>query len=331
MRIIHCAPFNIMTKTGGSLYANPIKISLGLVENGHYVHNFDYRDTARYFSLFKNKSGGIKKMNLHFKQVIDDIAPDLIIFGHAELIHVDTFHYIKSKNIKMIFWYNDMRLEHHFHDIGHLFDVVLITGAGSIIDILKQYNINSYFLPNPVNKNIESYKAFEQTQKHDLLFSGRKDSQRKELIAYIETYLNNININLIGQTQETTITGQKYFELINNTKICLNHNRDEYMVNKWYTSDRLMHVLGNGSFCLSRPIIDGEDFFEDKLDYYNTHDEMREKIYYYLENKEGRIHKTQWLYNRVHELFNTKKIGTYIIDLLNQNARSLTKYEWWHE
>ena len=50
MRIIHCAPFNIITKTGGALYANPIKISQGLIQNNHFVHNFDYRDTSRYMS-----------------------------------------------------------------------------------------------------------------------------------------------------------------------------------------------------------------------------------------------------------------------------------------
>ena len=38
MRIIHCAPFNIITKSGGSLYANPIKISQGLIQNNHFVH-----------------------------------------------------------------------------------------------------------------------------------------------------------------------------------------------------------------------------------------------------------------------------------------------------
>ena len=54
MRIIHCAPFNIITKSGGSLYANPIKISQGLIQNNHFVHNFDFGEKRSY--LFINKS-----------------------------------------------------------------------------------------------------------------------------------------------------------------------------------------------------------------------------------------------------------------------------------
>lgn len=76
----------------------------------------------------------------------------------------------------------------------------------------------------------------------------------------METTFDNIKVKYIGQTAENTIIGNDYFNLISNSKIVLNHSRDNYMVNKWYTSDRLMHILGNGTFCLSRTIINGEDF-----------------------------------------------------------------------
>lgn len=329
MKIIHCAPFNIVSKIGAALYSNPVKISLGLIQNGHYVHNFDYRDTSRYFSIFKNKKNGATKMNQLFLECVDSISPDLIIFGHAELIFEETFQYIKNKNIKMIFWYNDMILSNHFYKISHLFDLVLITGAGEILNQLQPFNANSFFLPNPVDLSIEKHVAFEHEQKYDLLFSGRSDANRKDLIQFIDKNLTNINIKHIGQTRDTTIIGEKYFQLITNSKICLNHSRNEYMVYKWYTSDRLMHILGNGSFCLSRTIIDGEDFFEDKLDYYSDFDEMKLKILYYLENNQERIEKTKWLHTRVHQLFNAKRVGAYMIDLLLQNNINLKQYEWY--
>lgn len=329
MRIIHCAPFNIFTKTGGALYSNPVKISMGLQQNGHFVHNFDYRDSARYFSLFKNKKNGAKKMNHLFKTLIDELNPDLVIFGHAELINEEIFYELKRKNIKMIFWYNDMIIDDLFKKAGHLFDKVFITGAGKIIDDLKKINENSYFLPNPVNKNIEKDVGYTNTQKYDLLFSGRKDSERKGLISYMETSFKNLDVKFIGQNSENTIIGNDYFKLISNSKICLNHSRKNYMVNKWYTSDRLMHILGNGSFCLSRTIIGGEDFFEDKLDYYSDENELNEKVHYYLKNEEERKAKAKWLYKRVHELFNTKKVSSYIIDILNEDEKNLKNYEWY--
>ncbi len=328
MRIIHCAPFNLFTKSGGSLYSNPVKISMGLIQNGHFVHNFDYRDSSRYYSLFKNKKNGQKKMNDLFKTLIDDIKPDLIIFGHAELIDEDTFHEIKRKKIRMIFWYNDMMIDSLFKKVGHLFDSVFITGAGEIIDNLKEFNQNSFFLPNPVNKNIEKYQGYLQKQEFDLFFSGRKDSDRKDLINYMEKDLNTLKLKIIGQSSDSIVIGDEYFKLIENSKICLNHSRTSYKINKWYTSDRLMHILGNGSFCLSRTIINGEDFFEDKLDYYETEEELYYKVMYYLKNEDERIKKSKWLYKRTHDLFSSEKVSAYMIDILNQDTKSLNKYEW---
>jgi spore maturation protein CgeB len=329
MRIIHCAPFNLFTKTGGSLYSNPVKISLGLVESGHFVHNFDYRDSSRFYSFFKSKKGGVRKMNALFSNLINEIKPDLIIFGHAELIEEEIFYKLKKQNIKMIFWYNDMIIDNLFRNVGHLFDKVFITGAGEIINELKKINDNSFFLPNPVHKSIECNIGYKNNHEFDLMFSGRKDNERKKLISFMETTFDNIKVKYIGQTTENTIIGNDYFNLISNSKIVLNHSRDNYMVNKWYTSDRLMHILGNGTFCLSRTIINGEDFFEDKLDYYNTENELKEKVFYYLENVEERNEKTQWLHKRVHELFSSCRVSSYILDVLNEDEKKLIEYEWY--
>jgi len=329
MKIIHCSPFNLFTKTGGCLYSNPVKISMGLVENGHYVHNFDYRDASRYYSLFKSKKSGQKKMNILFKELIYNIKPDLIIFGHAELINEDIFYELKSKNIKMIFWYNDMIIDDLFKKVGHLFDKVFITGAGQIIDDLKKINENSYFLPNPVNKNIENNIGYIANQKFDLLFSGRKDAERRDLISFMESSFKNLNVKYIGQNSENTVIGNDYFKLISESKICLNHSRKSYMANKWYASDRLSHILGNGSFCLSRTIIDGELFFEDKLDYYDNEIELNEKVNYYLENTEDRISKTKWLHKRIHELFSSERVASYMLDIFNEDHKKLNSYEWY--
>lgn len=329
MRIIHCAPFNVVTKLGAALYSNPVKISHGFVENGHYVHNFDYRDAARYYSFFNSKKNGARKMNQLFLECIEAIQPDLVIFGHAELIDEETFALLKRKNIKMILWYNDMVVENHLKNCGYLFDLVFATGAGDILKQFKTFNPNAFFLPNPVNINMEKYQAFACEQPYDLLFTGRKDEQRKYFIDLIHTHLPDIKSTILGQTDETTVIGDEYFQFIRNAKVCLNHNRDMYMNNQWYTSDRLMHILGNGAFCLSRPIINGEDFFEDKLDYYNDFEEMQSKLLYFLDNVSERTQKAQWLHSRVHELFNTKRVSGYILDVLVQNSKQLKQYEWW--
>lgn len=331
MRIIHCAPFNILTKSGGSLYANPIKISQGLIQNNHFVHNFDYRDSSRYFSIFRSKKNGQKKMNQFFINLINDIKPDLIIFGHAELIYQETFEYIKKQNIKMIYWYNDIPLQKSFIDIAKYFEFILTTAGGEFIQDIKKYNDNAFFLPNLVDENIEKYRAFENKSfENDLVFSGRKAGEREELINYLENNLSsNITKKFVGTNKKNVVIGEKYLELLATSKICLNHNRDFTLKYEWYTSDRLFHILANGSFALSTKIINGEDFFEDKLEYYESHEELLNKIEYFLENSDERISKSKWLHNRVHTFFNSKRVSNYILDLYNQDINNLNTYEWY--
>ncbi len=317
MRIVHCAPFNTITKSGGALYANPVKISLGLIENGCFVHNFDYRDTARYFSMFKNKKSGSGKMNAHFRKIVSEIKPDLVVFGHAELISDDSFEYVKQKNIPMIFWYNDVPFPAKLNQIKHYFSHIFTTAHSSLYS----------FLPNPVHSSIEHGLSWQKdTWKYDLLFSGRSDKEREELISFVKKNIP-CKQKFIGQTKDTTIIGDKYFQTIIDSKICLNHNRNFSLKHKWFTSDRLMHILGNGSFALSTPIINGEDFFDDKLDYYHNLDELKDKVQYYLSHKKERLEKARWLNKRVHKLFSAKRVGTYILDTFAE--KNLDSYEWY--
>ncbi len=331
MRIIHCAPFNIVTKTGGSLYANPIKISQGLIRNNHFVHNFDYRDTSRYMSFFRNKKNGIKKMNQFFLDLVDDINPDLIIFGHAELIEEETFSKLKQKKIKMIYWYNDVPIQTYFKKIAQYFEFVLTTAGGEFISELKQYNKDVYFLPNLVDENVERYKGYKNNAfQSDVVFTGRADKERAALIEYLNQNLDSsINTKYIGFDKKSVVIGDKYLQSLANSKISINHNRDFTLKYEWYSSDRLFHILGNGSFALSTKIINGEDFFEDKLEYYNSYEELTSKIEYYLKNGKERIEKAKWLRERVHTLFNSQRVSQYILNLYNQDIKQLQTYEWY--
>ena len=333
MRIIHCAPFNIFTKSGGALYSNPVKISQGFVQNGHFVHNFDYRDTARYFSIFKNKRNGTRKMNNFFKSIVDDINPDIVIFGHAELIEYSTYEYIKNKKIKMIFWYNDLPLPTDMEKKSHYFDLILTTAAGMMLNDLRKFHKVSFFMPNLVDKSIECYKSFtNKCYKNDILFTGRYDNERAELVDYIK---NNINTVLpksfLGLDKNSLVIGDDYLKEIYNSKICLSHNREFSTEYKWFTSDRLMHILGNGSFCLSTPMLNNEDFFEDKLEIYENLEQLHQKVDFYLSNDDKRIQNAKWLYERTHSLFNAKRVTKYIIDLLENDIKELNQYEWFND
>lgn len=270
-------------------------------------------------------------MNEFFRMLVDDISPELIIFGHAELISEETFEYIKKKKIRMIFWYNDIPLQNHFKNVAHYFDFILTTAGGDFISNIKRYNENTFFLPNLVDENIEKYYAYEKRKfENDVLFTGRHDKEREALIKYLEKNINrDINLKFVGHNKQSVLIGEQYLKILANSKICINHNRDFTIKYEWYTSDRLFHILGNGSFALSTRIINGEDFFEDKLEYYESYEELVSKINYFMHNEEERIEKSMWLRKRVHDLFNSKRVSKYILSLDSNDLKDLKTYEWY--
>lgn len=329
MRIVHCAPFNIFTKTGGALYSNPVKISLGLIQNGHFVHNFDYRDTARYLSLFRSKKNGKDKMNTFFLSVIDDIKPDLVILGHAELINIDVLEKIKTKNITTVFWYNDVPISEKFLQLSPYIDYALAMTGGKFIEDMKKYVKNSFFIPNIVDINCEKYQSFNNTNYiNDLLFVSRLDQDRQRLYNFLYASLGKkIKLSCFGQNKNNIVLGDNYFKQIYNSKITLNPNREFTLSYDWYTSDRLMHILGNGGFALTTPMIDSERFFEDKLQSYKSFEDLEEKVNYFLKEDEKRRDISKWLYNKTHELFNAKRVTKYFLDIISE--RDLKGYEWY--
>jgi hypothetical protein len=80
---------------------------------------------------------------------------------------------------------------------------------------------------------------------------------------------------------------------------------------------------------LSTKIINGEDFFEDKLEYYESYEELVSKINYFMNNEKERIEKSIWLRKRVHDLFNSKRVAKYILSLDSNDLKDLKTYEWY--
>ena len=328
MRIIHCAPFTTFTKVGASLYSIPVKISTGLVQNGYFVHNFDYRDTSRYLSFFRNKKTGQYKMNSFFKKLVDNIKPDLIMLGHAELILEDTLEYIKKKGIKIVFWFGDVPMQEQFYRFSPFLDFAFSTAGGGFVLDMQKHVKNSFFIPNLVDKNCEKYRSFENTHyKNDVLVISRYDASRKEIFDLIKNKLDSsIKRVICGQTKDSIVIGDEYLKTISDSKIILNPNRDFTLAYDWYTSDRLMHILGNGGFALSTPMIDSERFFEDKLQTYNDAQDLKNKIDYFLNNDKQRRKISKWLWLRTHELFSAKRVTRYLMDVVEE--KDLKEYEW---
>ena len=157
------------------------KLSNGFIRSGHDVLDLSDRDVVRYNRIFPNIDG----YNYLNKQIIEtskNYNPDFILLGHSYNIYDDTFEKIKSfnKNIVISQWFED-----HLADTGpdfisnrkKLFKYQkyitsnFITTHPSALKFLKS-ETNYFYLPIPVDKNIERLNIYQNKHcMNDLFFS----------------------------------------------------------------------------------------------------------------------------------------------------------------
>ena len=184
LKIVHCANFS-ESKYGSVFYSIDRKMSNGLIRNGHFVHDFSYREVAKNSTIFKSKKFGVKHVNNALIKTVKNINPDLLLLGHSELIEDATLLTIKQlfPKIKIAMWWVDL-----------IFNLKNITSRLKLIDNffittdpyeLKRINIDESiinkcsYMPNFCDESIDTYKSYEQKNyKHDLLFIGRYDKTR---------------------------------------------------------------------------------------------------------------------------------------------------------
>ncbi len=334
-RIIHCTNFNYVKRIGAFMNLAPYKISNGLIRNGNYVLDFSDRDLNKVFSVFgKLKQLGNKAFNDLFYQYCVDVNPDALIIAHIDLIAPKTLEAVKKAlpNMKILEWnvdcINPKIVPSNIKNIKSRIDLVdytLITTADK--ELLRQFDTKKNkvgFIPNPVDASIENGRAFElENPEYDFVFPASPKSVREfgdklmvtsDIIARIT---QNIDMNkvLFSRAIGKAIIGDEYNRVMANSAmgLCLNRSSHDYL----YSSDRMAHLMGNGSLA----IIDehsgfGDIFSKDEMAFYHDEEDLYKKIDYFRKNPQERMRVAKNGWKKYHELFNEQLIAKYITDLL---------------
>lgn len=343
-KILHIANFNMLKTIGPSQNAMQRKISNGLTRIGHNVIDYSDRDLCRIFGFGHMNFWGRKKLNAHLIKFCKQIKPDAIVMGHVDTIDLDTFFEIKKlfPNIRILEWcvdaiVPDAGADKRFNDdcafmVSRLkkqsavTDVILMTTGDK--EALKQLKTNNNvvgFFPNIVDKSIETGAAYEkEILPHDLLFAANPALKRKVcgnwlnmddvaygINAHVPT-LNGLFPGLIGTQKLRAADYQNACEQ-SAMGLSVSHINDVYL----YQSDRLAHIVGNGALVFLEGKSGYKDFFgDDEMAFYDTMDELYDKIKFYKNNPTLRQQVAKAGHDKYVKLFNEIRVATYLSDLL---------------
>ena len=329
LKILHVTNFN--ERHNGRLFYNTGKrINNGLIRLNHSVLEFSDRDIVSYYRKI-NDLDGSKKLNSKLIEVISNYLPDIIIFGHADLIKRETIIFIKKNypNIKFCQWFLDRMDEKWMKNLNRFRHKLDLMDANFCTSDPKKLKINEekpiFYLPNPVDVSFEKLKndqnpylnndvffAMSHGVHRGVLKKGKFD-EREIFIQKLKKLTPNIKYDLYGMENNQPVWADNFINKISKSKMGLNLSQGKPA--KYYSSDRFAQLIGNGllvfvdektkfnNFLNKNEIITYKDINDlaKKIIKFNKNDKLRRQI-----ARKGRM--------KYHRHFNSKIIAEYIIN-----------------
>ena len=332
---------NQMQYFGRRYYGYADKLCNGFVRNNHTICRFFDRDVARMENVFRSRAFGVKGANKQFLQQISEFQPDLVVFIHADVIQPESVERLRTMlpavritQISMDALFVPRNIE-NVNAKSHLLDANFVTTAG--VGLRKVSGGRpTYYIPNITDPSIETGHAFEETCDIDLVFacgSFDKEGQdpRKVTLDLISQNMAQINFARHVRVETGGLWGAEYMNSLARSKCGLNLSRDQEGPHNVaddedlyvYSSDRLSHLTGNGVLTFSHRKYSLDYLFsEDEMVFYETDQDLMDKISYYLkhDDERRRIAKNGW--QKAHRELNERLTAEYIIDVLFRDGLS---------
>ena len=309
------------------------KFTNGFVRNGHDVLEISDRDYLR-----NNKSFSLIPNKINFQNFLIDTFknynPDVLFFGHTKNISLETLETIRSMNKNLIIsqWNEDPvmnGLNYSKQNISNIklyadyVDHNFITTHPSVIK--NKINSNFHFFFVPVDKNIERFDVYKLRPKNDLFYAmshgvnrsilkpGTEDDRIKFLDILIKK-IPDIKYDFYGFLNKQPIWGNDFNNALINSKMALNLSRGR--ATKYYSSNRIASIMGNGLLTFIDKNVSMSDFFnKDEIVFYSNINDLSDKIKFYSRNDKLRKIIAKKGKTKYFKLFNESKITKYMIDI----------------
>ena len=332
LRILHVTNFN--ERLDGRLFFNTgRRLNNGFIRLGHSVLGFSDRDIQKYYKSLSDLKGS-KILNDKLKKTCYNYKPDLIITGHADLLSRQQIQELKEENpnTKFAQWFLDPlnkngpdyeRNKARILDKIDLMDGTFVTTCPTALSFLNK-NEKNFFIPNPSDDSFETLNNFKKSCSVDVFFAlshgvhrGKlklgKIDDRITFLNKLQKITNDVKFDIYGINKVQPIWADHYFKTISNCKMGLNLSRGAAI--KYYSSDRITQIMGNGLVCLIDEKTQYNNFFNNsEMVFYKNINDLSEKIKKISSDEKLRKNIGENGKKKYMKYFNSNKVSQYIID-----------------
>ena len=333
LRILHITNFN--ERHNGRLFFNTgRRINNGFIRLGHSVLEFSDRDIQKNYKNYTDISGA-KSLNDKLKKTCHNYKPDLLVLGHADLVSPDILGELRDEypDLKIAQWFLDplnkngpdfFKNKNRILDKCDFLDANFMTTSPDALSFLSKKTRN-FFIPNPSDPSFETLNNFNYNCSNDVFFAlshgvhrgklkSRSFDDRENFIKKLIAKTKDIKFDIYGVNKVQPIWADQYFKTISNSKMGLNLSRGSPI--KYYSSDRITQIIGNGLVTLIDEKTGYRDFFTDKeMIFYNNSNDLSEKIEKIAKDEKLRKKIAKNGKEKYFKLFNETKICKYFVDI----------------
>ena len=319
------------------------KFSNGFIRNGHDVLEISDRDFLK-----NNRTFGFSSVKNTFQKYLiesfKNYKPDFLFFGHTKNIELETIDDFKSINRNLIVsqWnedpvmpslkYSNKNIE-NIRKYSDLVDHTFITTDPSELRKHAKDIKNTHFFFVPVDKNIEFFDVYKLKPQKDLFYAMShgvnratlKEGTEDERIIFLNKLVKkipSIKYDFYGFANKQPIWGDNFFKSLINSKMGLNLSRGN--PTKYYSSNRIASIMGNGLLTFIDKKVQMSDFFNSReIIFYNNIDDLADKIKFYAKNDDLRRKIARNGKKKYFKLFNEKRITNHFLDISTGNQSNL--------
>ena len=340
IKILHISDLHFR-HNGRLYYSTTKKINNGFILNNYSVIHISDRDIT---NERKNPFDIGSKNYLNFKitENIKNFRPDIIFFGHVDRLDYLDLLSIKEKfnHIKIAQWFIDPLIKNgpdyeknkeRFHLKYQFADANFITTSPGELSFIDK---NCYFIPNAVDPSIDVYKNYLKKNEYDVFLAIShgvhrgilKKNHSDERINFINKITTKTKNNFFGY-KKNPVWGAQYFDEISKCNMGINITRGKPI--KYYSSERMASLLGNGILTFEHEGYHYQDFFKnDEMIFFKNSQDLNQKIIYYQKNDRLRKKIARNGYLKAHKIFNNKIIAEYMVKMVL--GEKIKKTQVWH-